>query len=54
MSIYKDMYLALFHAQTKAIEDLKEAQLLTEKLFIEAEEDLVEISIVARSKSDQE
>jgi hypothetical protein len=34
MPDYKEMYLALFRAQTKAIEILREAQIETEEMYI--------------------
>ncbi len=39
MSVYKDMYLSLFNATTKAIEQLQQAQRETEKIFIEQQEE---------------
>ena len=32
---YKNMYLALFHAQKKAIRDLQEAQKTAEEIYIQ-------------------
>ena len=31
---YKSMYHTLFHAQTKAIQDLQDAQTVTEEIYI--------------------
>ena len=39
MPAYKGMYLSLFNATTKAIEQLQQAQLETENKFIEQQKD---------------
>jgi len=43
MPDYREMYLRLFRACTKALDELQIAQLETEKMFIEAEEVRLEL-----------
>ena len=43
MPDYREMYLKLFRACTRALDELQKAQLETEKMFIEAGETELEL-----------
>ncbi|MCL2696135.1 MAG: hypothetical protein FWE69_07410 [Clostridiales bacterium] len=43
MEDYHEMYMTLFVATSKAIEDLQKAQLMTEEMFAKAEEPIIHL-----------